>query len=93
VPTYDYTCTACPIHFSKRRRITERNDPIDCPSCGAPATKRLTGCAINTSGAGTKTSLRVPPGRPRPLGGTANLPIVGRDGKLYSADRKTLLQE
>jgi putative FmdB family regulatory protein len=34
VPTYEYACSACGA-FDALRPIVQRNDPGDCPGCGA----------------------------------------------------------
>lgn len=83
MPSYDYACETCETRFSKIRRISERHDPLPCPTCTEPANKLTTGCAINTRGAGTGDRSHSPKGA---------LPTVGRDGKLYSADGKTVLR-
>jgi len=34
MPTYDYQCGACG-GFEARRSVSERDEPIGCPDCGA----------------------------------------------------------
>lgn len=34
MPTYDYACPACG-GFDAFRSLAQRNDPADCPDCGA----------------------------------------------------------
>ena len=36
MPTYNYKCKKCGHHFSKRRRIAERRQPLVCTSCNRP---------------------------------------------------------
>ncbi len=44
MPTYEYRCPSCGSDFEKFQRMSD--DPgADCPSCGAPAQRRLSGGA------------------------------------------------
>lgn len=36
MPNYEYECNRCG-GFTASRRIAERNDPLQCPDCGAAA--------------------------------------------------------
>lgn len=38
MPTYEYQCDTCG-QFDAIRAIARRNDPCNCPACGAPATR------------------------------------------------------
>lgn len=31
MPTYDYKCNACGEEFEARRKISERDEPLECP--------------------------------------------------------------
>jgi putative FmdB family regulatory protein len=47
MPTYDYACGACG-GFTALRSMAARNDPIECPDCGAPA-ERVVAMAMLTT--------------------------------------------
>ncbi len=38
MPNYEYECDKCGS-FTASRKIAERNDPLACPDCSAPATR------------------------------------------------------
>ena len=38
MPMYEYRCEKCELVFAELRKISEREDPIDCPQCGGTAT-------------------------------------------------------
>jgi putative FmdB family regulatory protein len=38
MPTYDYDCAACG-GFDALRRLSQRNEPAECPSCGAASAR------------------------------------------------------
>jgi putative FmdB family regulatory protein len=40
MPHYDFACQECGKEFMLRRKISEMDDPAQCPSCGAENTKR-----------------------------------------------------
>lgn len=43
MPIYDYECKACGHVFDEKRKIDERDNPIDCPKCGGKEAKRQMG--------------------------------------------------
>ena len=44
MPTYEYRCTTCNHEFEKFQRMSE--EPVaECPECGKPAERRLSGGA------------------------------------------------
>lgn len=44
MPTYEYRCPSCGESFEKFQRMSD--DPVaDCPACGKPAERRLSGGA------------------------------------------------
>jgi putative FmdB family regulatory protein len=44
MPTYEYRCTGCNHEFEKFQRMSE--EPVaECPECGKPAERRLSGGA------------------------------------------------
>jgi putative FmdB family regulatory protein len=93
LPIYPYVCNGCKHAFTALEKIIQRNELKTCPVCGKSASRNtITACGINTRGAGTGDSIRTPR-HAKPLGDTANLPTVGRDGKLYATDGKTILAE
>ncbi|MEO5793458.1 MAG: zinc ribbon domain-containing protein [Rhodoferax sp.] len=40
MPTYDYQCSDCG-GFDARRSVSERDDPIACPDCGAASVRAM----------------------------------------------------
>lgn len=44
MPTYEYRCTACQTEFEKFQRMSDPPE-ADCPACGSPAERRLSGGA------------------------------------------------
>ena len=45
MPTYDYECQSCGHRFDQFQNMSD--EPLrDCPTCGAPALKRLVGGGI-----------------------------------------------
>jgi putative FmdB family regulatory protein len=40
MPLYDYHCSACG-DFRAWRRMSEAAEPVDCPSCAAPAARAV----------------------------------------------------
>lgn len=40
MPFYEYSCKKCGDRFEMMRRLAERDDPVDCPTCGAKETRR-----------------------------------------------------
>ena len=44
MPTYEYRCTACQTEFEKFQRMSDEPG-AECPACGAPAERRLSGGA------------------------------------------------
>jgi putative FmdB family regulatory protein len=55
MPLYEYRCDECGEEFEVIKRITERTDDVECPGCGKPARKLLSGFAVGTSGGGAGT--------------------------------------
>ena len=44
MPTYEYRCTACQHEFEKFQRMSDEPG-AECPVCGAPSERRLSGGA------------------------------------------------
>jgi putative FmdB family regulatory protein len=44
MPTYEYRCTVCKHNFEKFQRMSDEPG-AQCPVCGGPATRRLSGGA------------------------------------------------
>jgi putative FmdB family regulatory protein len=50
MPVYDYACSECGA-FEAVRRISERDDPAACPTCGATAVRVTVGApSVGSSG-------------------------------------------
>ncbi len=57
MPLYNYHCNQCDFEFTELRRVSEIDDPIDCPECGFSHTQRmLTGFAVGAVSTGPTTS-------------------------------------
>lgn len=41
MPTYEYGCNECGMHFEEFRLISERRNPIECPACASLDTHLL----------------------------------------------------
>ncbi len=41
MPIYEYRCPECDVVFSKRRRMSESDQAVECPECDAPNTDRM----------------------------------------------------
>jgi putative FmdB family regulatory protein len=41
MPIYEYECNKCDEKFSLRRNISDKDEDIKCPQCGAKKPKRL----------------------------------------------------
>ncbi|WP_109482414.1 zinc ribbon domain-containing protein [Paraburkholderia sp. C35] len=50
MPVYDYECAGCG-RFETVRRIAERDEPADCPHCGASAERVRVGAPALLGGA------------------------------------------
>jgi putative FmdB family regulatory protein len=93
MPTYTFRCSDCTQLWDRNVPSAQRNSQ-ECPSCGsAQVTRPITGTQVvipveHRATGGTRTR------RSSTLGNvdTSTLPVVGRDGKLYSADGKKVIQ-
>ncbi len=42
MPTYEYLCTECRLHFDRRQSM--KDEPVEfCPECGARAQRQISG--------------------------------------------------
>jgi putative FmdB family regulatory protein len=41
MPIYEYECNKCGVKFSLRRNMSDKDEEIKCPQCGAQKPKRL----------------------------------------------------
>lgn len=48
MPTYVYRCSACEIEVEERRKMSQTDDPLDCPFCGARLVRGITSFMFNT---------------------------------------------
>ena len=57
MPLFDYQCEKCNLKFAELRKGSEKDLPVNCPSCHAPTSKRLvTGFAVGAGGYSTGAS-------------------------------------
>ncbi|MBN1287586.1 MAG: zinc ribbon domain-containing protein [Anaerolineae bacterium] len=53
MPIYEYRCPECGTVFSERRRMSEADGPVECPSCASQAPSRILSLfAAHSSGGG-----------------------------------------
>ena len=53
MPMYEYRCPDCDSRFEKLRRMSEAEQPAECPQCASKAASRqLSGFAAVTAGGG-----------------------------------------
>ena len=54
MPMYEYRCPDCDSRFEKLRRMSEAEQPAECPQCASKAASRqLSGFAAVTAGGGS----------------------------------------
>lgn len=53
MPIYEYECPACGEKFELRRGITENDNEIKCPRCGAEKPRRVLSTFSTTSSGGS----------------------------------------
>ena len=85
MPAYDFLCSSCRHEWTRRVPIARRDTQL-CPRCSRSASRKLAAPMVMTQSAQV----------PRVSKGgidTSKLPVVGPDGKLYSADGKKVLKE
>lgn len=49
---YEYKCTECEHQFIKIFKISERDTPVICPQCKAPAEKQVSSSTFQLKGPG-----------------------------------------
>lgn len=102
MPLYEYDCPSCDANYDRLKPHGKRDDEA-CRNCGEPAVRRQSAIAGMVRGAGGWSSPkpRAPQGggvmRRTDSRGIAknmtpaeinSLPVVGRDGQLYTPDGK-----
>ncbi len=51
MPTYNYNCPDCDNEFSLRRSSEERDNEVECPSCGSMKPSRtMSSFAVGSTG-------------------------------------------
>jgi putative FmdB family regulatory protein len=48
MPTYVYRCPECEIEVEERRKMSQADDPLGCPFCGATLVRGITSFMFNT---------------------------------------------
>ncbi|OGG95154.1 MAG: hypothetical protein A2527_08255 [Candidatus Lambdaproteobacteria bacterium RIFOXYD2_FULL_50_16] len=61
MPLFDYHCDQCGQTFTELRKGEQKDQPIDCPSCGSTQTQRLV-TSFALGGQGGSTSKTASPG-------------------------------
>ena len=61
MPIYEYRCASCGNEFESIRPVSRADDPIDCKSCGQPATRQISNFSFK-SDTFTSPKLRNRPG-------------------------------
>ena len=62
MPIYEYRCAACDAAFESIRPVSRADDPIECKTCGQPATRQLSNFSFK-SDTFTAPKLRNRPGQ------------------------------
>ena len=62
MPIYEYLCSDCGAEFESIRTVSRADDPIDCKTCGAPATRQISNFSFK-SDTFTSPKLRNMPAR------------------------------
>ena len=62
MPIYEYRCAACDVAFESIRPVSRADDPIECKTCGQPATRQLSNFSFK-SDTFTAPKLRNRPGQ------------------------------
>lgn len=84
MPLYGYECRACGATYD-RLQGTDAPRSHSCEECGeGEATRQLTAASVLMRSGAPRRARKVD---------TSKLPVVGPDGKLYSADGKKVLRE
>jgi putative FmdB family regulatory protein len=102
MPFYDYECSSCGQRYSRRKPMSQRDaDTCDCGGAAKKSISAPAGAFVRGGGAAAHAGRRSPVRTQRKTAGPANLtreqvdslPVVGRDGKLYSSDGKNVIRE
>lgn len=48
MPTYVYKCPDCEVEVEERRKMSQADDPLDCPLCGALLVRGITTFMFNS---------------------------------------------
>ena len=62
MPIYEYHCGECGAEFESIRPVSRADDPIDCKSCGRPASRQISNFSFK-SDTFTSPKLRNRPGQ------------------------------
>lgn len=59
MPTYVYKCPDCAVEVEERRKMSQADDPLDCPLCGTLLVRTITTFMFNSGrpALATETSL------------------------------------
>ena len=49
---YEYECKDCKLEFTEMRKMKDREEPIDCPSCNGSGKHIISTPMFRTSGSG-----------------------------------------
>ncbi|MDJ0756004.1 MAG: zinc ribbon domain-containing protein [Ardenticatenaceae bacterium] len=70
MPTYVYKCPECEVEVEERRKMSQADDPLDCPLCGGQLVRGITTFMFNRGRAApapeTSLSTAAPHGRSCP---------------------------
>jgi putative FmdB family regulatory protein len=55
MPLYEYFCPQCEERFESFRYLSERNDVVECPSCGHQSERVLSAFAMGKSAGGSSS--------------------------------------
>ena len=52
MPLYQYNCSKCKKEFEELKKLSDRDEPSQCPRCGNRAERVLAGFAVGASSGG-----------------------------------------
>ncbi len=70
MPTYVYRCPSCEIQVEERRKMSQADEPLDCPLCGERLVRGITSFMFS-KGRSTAVS---PADKPSPSTHSASCP-------------------
>ncbi len=61
MPTYVYKCPDCEVEVEERRKMSQADDPLDCPLCGTLLVRGITTFMFNSGRSAPPTEMPTAP--------------------------------